>query len=124
MESHLYEDQDCKYSDSLIFPTDSKYRSLFKKLIPMVEKLKCFERPLLITYIIIENIEEGTKIDMFHDVFDKYFNGDPIIPYDIAERENKFPLIHREYKKEIEEFKIKYKNYKEPPRLLISKHYE
>ncbi len=105
---HLNEEKDYKCNDSFIFSSDSGYRSVLEKLIPMVEKLEGFELPLSITYIIIEDIEEGTKIDMFHDVFDKYFGGDPIIPYDIAERERKFPLIHQEYNKEIEEYKIIY----------------
>ena len=99
--------QDYKYLDSFIFSSDSKYRSVLEELIRRVEKIKYYyELPL--TYIIIEDIKEGTKIDMFHDVFDKYFGGNPIIPYDIAERERKFPLIHQEYNKEIEEYKIIY----------------
>lgn len=114
---HLNEEKDYKYNDSFIFSSDSKYRSVLEKLIPMVEKLECFERPLSITYIIIEDIEEGTKIDMFHDVFDKYYNGDSIIPYDIAEREKKFSLIHQEYKKEIEEYKSWYKDFFNIPEL-------
>ena len=107
---HLNEEKDYKYNDSYIFSSDSKYRNVLEKLIPMVEKLECFERPLSITYIIIGDIEKGTNNPMFHAVFDKYFEGDPIIPYDIAEREKKYPLIHREYKKEIKEYKILYKN--------------
>ena len=106
---HLNEEKDYKYNDSYIFSSDSKYRNVLEKLIPMVEKLECFERPLSITYIIIGDIEKGTNNPMFHAVFDKYFEGDPIIPYDIAEREKKYPLIHREYKKEIEEYKALYR---------------
>lgn len=100
--------QDYKYLDSFIFSSDSKYRSVLEELIRRVEKIMYYyELPL--TYIIIEDTETGTNDPMFHAVFDKFFNGDPIIPYDIAERENKFPLIHQEYKKEIEEYKALYR---------------
>lgn len=60
-------------------------------------------------YIFLEDIEKGENNSMIHAVFDKYLDGDPIIPYDITQRKKKYPLIYKEYESEIKEREIMYK---------------
>ena len=93
------------YGKHFIYTPQPERKQLFEALIPKVKGVLGVEA---LSYIIIKDIEQGANIPMFDAVFDKYLNGDPIIPYDTAERANKFQLIHQEYKKEIEEYKKRY----------------
>ena len=57
------------------------------------------------TTIHIKRIKKKTIQDtIFDDIFDKYMNRDPIIPYNMADRKQKFPLVFREYSKIIEHY--------------------
>lgn len=59
----------------------------------------------LFTTIHIKRIKKKTIQDtIFDDIFDKYMNRDPIIPYNMADRKQKFPLVFREYSKIIEHY--------------------
>lgn len=56
------------------------------------------------SYITIGNQNRRTKTSRFDSLFDKYIGPDPIIPYEINKRREKFKLLHQEYNEIINKY--------------------
>ena len=59
-----------------------------------------------ISVIRIEEIEKSSIPEtLYDDLFEKYMNRDPVIPYEVEERKKKFPLLFQDYSEVIEQYR-------------------